>query len=126
MLPHRDLDHARLAVGETVILLHPALPLAGASTWIERGRQQNDSLADGHARQPLLELAARAVQRGLAVRERGHDRDPRAGGPECLQAGALLVSTSATKEMACRAELTGLHRLFGPGCAALHSLEIAT
>ena len=28
-----------LAVGETVILLHPPLPLAGASIWMERGCQ---------------------------------------------------------------------------------------
>ena len=42
--------YARLAfqaVGETVILLHPPLPLAGVSIRMERGRQQNDSLADG-------------------------------------------------------------------------------
>ena len=38
---------ARLAVGETVILLHPPLRLAGVSTGMERGCQQNGSLADG-------------------------------------------------------------------------------
>ena len=37
----------RLAVGETVILLHPPLPLVGVSIWMERGCQSNDSLADG-------------------------------------------------------------------------------
>ena len=36
-----------LAVGETVILLHPPLPLVGVSIGVERGCQQNDSLADG-------------------------------------------------------------------------------
>ena len=36
-----------LAVGETVILLHPLLPSVGVSIWMERGCQQNDSLADG-------------------------------------------------------------------------------
>ena len=36
-----------LAVGETVILLHPALPVAGVSIGMEGERQQNDSLADG-------------------------------------------------------------------------------
>ena len=36
-----------VAVGETVTLLHPPLPLVGVSMWIERGHQQNDSLADG-------------------------------------------------------------------------------
>ena len=35
------------AVGETVILLHPPLPLVGASMAMERERQQKDSLADG-------------------------------------------------------------------------------
>ena len=40
-------DLARVAVGETVILLHPLLPLVGFSIWMERGCQQNDSLADG-------------------------------------------------------------------------------
>ena len=34
-----------LAVGETVILLHPPLPLVGVSIAIVRERQQNDSLA---------------------------------------------------------------------------------
>ena len=37
----------RLAIDETVILLHPPLPLVGVSIVIERERQQNDSLADG-------------------------------------------------------------------------------
>ena len=30
---------ALVAVGETVMLLHPPLPLVGASIWMERGRQ---------------------------------------------------------------------------------------
>ena len=38
---------ACLAVRETVILLHAPLPLAGVSTEMKRGCQQNDSLADG-------------------------------------------------------------------------------
>ena len=39
-----------LAVGETVILPHPPLPLVGVSIAMERGRQQNDrTLADGYA-----------------------------------------------------------------------------
>ena len=37
-----------LAVGETVILLHPPLPLVGVSIGKNRGCQQNDSLADGY------------------------------------------------------------------------------
>ena len=35
------------AVGETVILLRPPLPLAGVSIAMERDRQQSDSLANG-------------------------------------------------------------------------------
>ena len=38
---------ALIAVGETVFLLHPLLPLVGVSIWMERERQQNDSLANG-------------------------------------------------------------------------------
>ena len=38
---------ATLAVGETVILLHPPLPSVGASIAMERERQQNDSLPNG-------------------------------------------------------------------------------
>ena len=37
----------RIAVGETVILLHPPLPLVGISIAMERERQQTDSLANG-------------------------------------------------------------------------------
>ena len=37
----------RLAVGETIILLHPPLPLAVVSMGMKRERQQNDSLANG-------------------------------------------------------------------------------
>ena len=37
---------AALAVGETVILLHPPLPLAGVSTGMERRCQQSDGFAD--------------------------------------------------------------------------------
>ena len=36
-----------VAVGETVILLHPPLLLVVLSIGMERGYQQNDSLADG-------------------------------------------------------------------------------
>ena len=41
------LEGAGVAVDETVILLHPPLPLAGVSIVVERGRQQNDSLVNG-------------------------------------------------------------------------------
>ena len=36
-----------LAIGETVILLQPLLPLLGVSIGKERERQQNDCLANG-------------------------------------------------------------------------------
>ena len=36
-----------VAVGETVILLHPPVPLLGVSIWMVRERQQNESLANG-------------------------------------------------------------------------------
>ena len=38
-----------LAVDETVILLHPVLPLPGVSIAMERGCQQNDSLVNGYS-----------------------------------------------------------------------------
>ena len=38
---------AAVAVGETVILLQPPLPLVGVSIAMRRERQQNDSLGDG-------------------------------------------------------------------------------
>ena len=40
-------SRARLAIGETVILLHPPLPLVCVSIVMERERQQNDSLVNG-------------------------------------------------------------------------------
>ena len=40
----------RLTVDETVILLHPPLPLVGISIVTERGCQQNDSLVRGYLR----------------------------------------------------------------------------
>ena len=43
-----DVAAGHLAVGETVILLHPPLPLVGVSIVMERERQQNDSLANGY------------------------------------------------------------------------------
>ena len=45
------LDRPHLAVGESsVILLRPPLPSVGVPIWTQRGRQQNDSLADGYGR----------------------------------------------------------------------------
>ena len=45
--PRRD-----LVVGETVILLHPPVPLIGVSIRMERGCQQENSLADGLCDRP--------------------------------------------------------------------------
>ena len=44
----------QVAVGETVILPHPTVPSVGVSTWIERGCQQSDSLADGTMQGPFI------------------------------------------------------------------------
>ena len=40
-------EEAVAAVDETVILLHPPLPLAGVSIGMDRRCQQNDSLVRG-------------------------------------------------------------------------------
>ena len=37
----------RLAVDETVILLHPPLPVVDVAIAMEKERQQNDNLVDG-------------------------------------------------------------------------------
>ena len=42
------------AVGETAILLHPPLPLAGVPIGITNGCHQNDSLADGYRSWPPI------------------------------------------------------------------------
>ena len=57
---HAALIAALVAVGETVILLHPLLPLVGVSIVMERERQQNDSLADGYRPTQGRRQAARA------------------------------------------------------------------
>ena len=47
-IPYYDWwSEALLAIDETVILLHPPLPLAGVSIVMERERQQIDSLVNG-------------------------------------------------------------------------------
>ena len=63
---HRDFNPAllppspQLAVGETVILLHPPLTSVAISMAIERGCQQNDSLADGYPQPPCSQAPGRA------------------------------------------------------------------
>ena len=43
-------SQAGLAVGESSFIPpHPTLPSLGISIWMERGRQRNDSRADGEA-----------------------------------------------------------------------------
>ena len=65
---------AGLAVGETVILLHPPLPLVGVSIWTERGRQQRDSLADGLGEPSASRVSKICVKvaRDHQDRHRGH------------------------------------------------------
>ena len=61
------LTSAWLAVGETVILLHPPLPLLGVSIVMERERQQNDSLARGYPGAAHRHVAlGGVVQRGVS------------------------------------------------------------
>ena len=65
--------HPDLAIGETVKLLHPPLPLVGVSIDIERECQQNDSLADGYNRQldqsrDREEQSTRAGERSVSSR----------------------------------------------------------
>ena len=60
-------EHRRLAVGETVILLHPPLPSVGVPIGMERGCQQNDrTLADGY-RHPFEELPPAQLSRRALV-----------------------------------------------------------
>ena len=55
----RNKLHTRLAVGETVILLHLPLPVVGVSIAMEIERQQNDSLANGYTRSNFVPTADR-------------------------------------------------------------------
>ena len=63
---HRPVDLQRLvprlAVGENVILLHLPLPILGVSIVMERGCQQNDSLADGYPRRRRTRPASKLVE----------------------------------------------------------------
>ena len=60
-IPHFHCSGNQVAVGETVILLHPPLHLAAVSIWIERERQQNDILADGYSLHALSRLGGRGA-----------------------------------------------------------------
>ena len=87
-----QLRRGGLAVGETVILLHPPLPLVGVSIGMKMGCRQDDSLADGYggldrigpgsvavgdqSRQQLKLLA------GLQLDREGQPVAAAAGGPE--------------------------------------------
>ena len=60
-------EEAVAAVDETVILLHPPLPLVGDSIWKERRCQQNDSLVNGQAVATTELLSAALRDRALAA-----------------------------------------------------------
>ena len=85
LVPRDAVQHAGLvaAVDETVILLHPPLPLVGVSIVMERERQQNDSLVNGY----LVELE---LQLGGSVGRRVDLRVARGGAIDRL-AGSMLV-----------------------------------
>ena len=55
-----QVGNIQVAVGETVILLHPPLPAAGVSTEKTRECQQLDSLADGNIQGPLAAAESRS------------------------------------------------------------------
>ena len=62
-----DRAACQLAAGvSSVILLHPSLPLAGVPKGVEKGSQQNDSLADGQC-QHLNALAPLWLQAVVAA-----------------------------------------------------------
>ena len=64
-------DLEPLAVGEnSVILLHPPLPLAGVSIETMRECQQNDSLTDGHSNR-FMPLATTFIRPPLSAGHRG-------------------------------------------------------
>ena len=66
-----------VTVDETVILLHPPLPLAGVSIVMERERQQTDSLVNGSTR--CSSPPAPRTQRPPPARGPGRTRPPTAG-----------------------------------------------
>ena len=83
-----------LAIGETVILLHPLLPLVGVSIGMESERQQNDSLADGWCHPPA-DWSWRRVARRPASRSGpapGFDGQPK----RRWNGGATKSSSSRT------------------------------
>ena len=58
-----------LAVDETVILLHPPLPLVGVSIAMERERQQNDILVNGYCtRGEVLQVCINPRMPGRVLR----------------------------------------------------------
>ena len=84
-----------LAVDETVILLHPPLPLAGVSIVMERGCQQNDSLVRGYFRPRLVR-----AEYGPSSRLRPALRAAAAVPPPPLPAGSLSVMRSGSRTIA--------------------------
>ena len=95
--PSRPARPTCKTIGETVILLHPPLPLAGASIGMERERQQNDSLL---AHQDLHDRHVAAINGchllGVAARAGGGQR-----GRERVE--ELLFGPASHRPAACAA-----------------------
>ena len=93
---------SRLAPDETVILLHPPLPLVSVSIVMERERQQHDSLVNGHSRRRIFLRSANFQAR----RASSSPRYRRCSTPERCRIcprrqGAAQRDASGTEEMAC-------------------------
>ena len=86
---------ACLAVGGTVVLLHPPLPLVGVSIETMRECQQNDSLADGSRLVGIARVAAGTDHRcvALAVRPSSLPRLPPGQAPSSGAAGAASAAS---------------------------------
>ena len=86
-----------VAVGETAILLHPlALPLVVVSIGLWRGRQQNDSLADGY--RSLACSAGSAPQRGADCSEMNRLTVGHSKGLAAVPRGSNKFSSSHNRE----------------------------
>ena len=89
---------AALAVGETVILLHPPPPLVGVSIRMERERQQNGSLVNGYDAHEAFVLAAAAVPSDAVLMCRITKVDPLIGtmSTTCLSCHLSTLANSDT------------------------------
>ena len=89
----------RLAVGETVILLNPPLPLVGVSIETMRECQQIDSLANGYDRHFVRTLDLLLQGREREQQDRGHQYD--AVDKRCTATGSRTCDTRCAKETLC-------------------------